>query len=386
MAESTEGGVAAAVREVFRALAALPGRRRFIKFGINEAFLAQGAIAMLGYGIFFAVYDAAGLAPLIGEAALAFGSYLLGIFLSIRGSANAAGVISLITPLHVVLTFAWAFSWEAGTHLMLLAGASAVFAALAPEWRSIRTAVVVANVATFAAIQALSTPAAAWYVLPPHVLRALFTINAVAAATLLYIFAGVVQARAERAQQLATLALKHAGDLAETDALTGLANRRPALVQLDELARPGRRKYCIALLDFDHFKQLNDEYGHSCGDQVLSAVGHELNRAVRQADTIARWGGEEFLVLLPDTGIEDATRLMERVRRSVDEMRIFCGQHHHHVTVSIGVIEGTGDGRSQEAIKRADAALYQAKAAGRNQVRAVVVPPFTLGLVASDPE
>jgi diguanylate cyclase (GGDEF)-like protein len=372
MVESTEGGVAAAVRQVFRALAAISGRRHSLAFGVNEGFLLQGALAMLGYGIFFAVYDAAGLAPLIGEAALAFGSYLLGLFLSIRGSANAAGVISLITPLHVVLTFSWAFSWEAGIHLMLIAGASAVFTALAPEWRAVRTTVVIANVATFAAIQAFSTPEKAWYALPPHVLRVLFTINAVAAATLLYIFAGVVQARAERAQQLASRALKQAGDLAETDALTGLANRRPVLAQLDELSRPGRRKYCLALLDFDHFKQLNDEYGHSCGDQVLSAVGRELNRALREADTIARWGGEEFLVLLPDTGIDDAARLMERVRGSVDDMRVFCGQHHHHVTVSIGVTEGTGDGRSQEAIRRADAALYEAKAAGRNQVRSAV--------------
>ena len=246
--------------------------------------------------------------------ALAFASYVLGLFLSIRGSSNAAGVISLLTPLHVVLTFSWAFSWQAGVHLMLLTGASAVFTALSPEWRGVRAAVVVANVVTFAGVQAFATPETAWYPLPVGVNRVLFTINAVAAATLLYLFAGAVQSRSERAQQLATLALKHAGDLAETDALTGLANRRPALAKLDELSRIGRRKYCLAILDLDHFKQLNDQYGHTCGDFVLSAVGHELGEAVRDADTVARWGGEEFLVLLPDTGLDDAARLMERVR------------------------------------------------------------------------
>ncbi len=374
MQESTESGVWSAVREVFRALGSRKRRRRSWKFGVNEGFLVQGAIAMLGYGIFFAVYDASGLAPLIASSALAFGSYVLGLVLAVRGNANAAGVISLITPLHIVLAYSWAFSWEVGIHLMLLAGASAVFTALSPEWRAVRTAVVIVNVLMFSAVQAFSTPERAWYPLPVHLERVLFTVNAVAAATLLYIFAGAVQARAERAQQLATLALKHAGDLAETDALTGLANRRPALAKLDELSRPGRRKYCLALLDFDHFKQLNDQYGHACGDQVLSVVGHELNKSVRQADTLARWGGEEFLVLLPDTGIDDATRLMERVRRSVDETQVFCGQHHHHVTVSIGVIEGAGDGQSQEAIKRADAALYEAKAAGRNRVKAQSAP------------
>jgi len=376
MRESTTGGNAAPARGVSRAVGAFVTRRHSARLGVNEGFLLQGAIAMLGYGVFFAIYDAAHLAPLIAASALALGSYTLGLYLSLRGSANAAGVISLITPINVVLTFSWALSWEAGIHLMLLVGASAVFTALEPEWRGIRTTVVIANVLTFAAVQAFSTPETAWYHLPPHVLRVLFTINAVAAATLVYVFAGVVQARGERAQQLATLALKHAGDLAETDALTGLANRRPALAQLDELSQPGRRKYCLALLDFDHFKELNDQYGHTCGDEVLSFVGREVTKIVRQADTIARWGGEEFLILLPDTGIDDATRLMERVRRCVDEARIFCGQHHHHVTVSIGVIEGTGNGQSQEVIKRADAALYEAKEAGRNRVRSVVASNY----------
>jgi diguanylate cyclase (GGDEF)-like protein len=382
MQEPIEGGVGAAARELLRALTARSGRRGTRNYGVSEGYLLQGAIAMLAYGTFFAVYDAVRLAPLIAVAALAIASYLLGLFLAVRGSTNAAGVISLLTPLHVVLTFSWAFSWQAGVHLMLLTGASAVFSALSPEWRGVRAAVVIANVAIFAGVQAFATPETAWYPLPVGVDRALFTINAVSAATLLYLFAGAVQSRSERAQQLATLALKHAGDLAETDALTGLANRRPALAKLDELSRIGRRKYCVALLDLDHFKQLNDQYGHTCGDHVLASVGHELGTAVRQADTIARWGGEEFLVLLPDTGIDDALRLMERVRRAVDETEVFCGQHHHHVTISIGVVECTGDGKSQEAIKRADDALYDAKQAGRNRVRAYSSP----AQVATAPE
>jgi diguanylate cyclase (GGDEF)-like protein len=374
MQDPAEGGVGAAARDLFRALTARSGRRRPGRYGVSEGYLLQGAIAMVGYGIFFSVYDAARLAPLIAVSVLAFASYVLGLLLSFRGSSNAAGVISLITPLHVVLTFSWAFSWQAGIHLMLLTGASAVFTALSPEWRAVRAAVVVANVVTFAGVQAFATPETAWYPLPVGVAQALFTINAVSAATLLYLFAGAVQSRSERAEQLATLALKHAGDLAETDALTGLANRRPALARLDELSRLGRRKYCLALLDLDHFKQLNDQYGHTCGDHVLSAIGHELGKGVRQADTIARWGGEEFLVLLPDTGLDDAVRLMERVRRAVDEAEMFCGQHHHHITISIGVVEGTGDGRSEEAIKRADDALYEAKQSGRNRVRASTPP------------
>ncbi len=375
MQEPNAGGVAAAMRGVFSALwSELTRRRRSPKIGVAEGFLIQGALAMLAYGTFFAVYDATELAPLIGFSALACGSYLLGLYLAMHGNATAGGVLSLVTPLYVVFAFSWFLSWEAGIHLMLLAGASAVFTALPPEWRAVRTVIVITNVAVFAAIQAFATSDRAWYHLPPNVLHTLFIVNAVGAAALLYMYAGAVHSRAERAQQLATLALKHAGDLAETDALTGLANRRPAMARLEELSRPGRRKYSIALLDFDHFKLLNDEYGHACGDQVLSVIGREIHKSVRHADMIARWGGEEFLILLPDTGIGDASRLMERVRQSVDEADVFCGQHNHHVTVSIGVIEGTGDGKSEEAIKRADAALYEAKDAGRNQVRSHAAP------------
>ncbi len=374
MPDDAEGGVSAALRGAVSAIWAALTRRRSVRFGVNEGFLVQGALAMAAYGIFFGVYDFAGLAPLIGVAALACGAYILGLYLSLHGNANAGGAIALITPIQVVYVFSWALSWEAGVHLMLLAGASAVFTALSAEWRLVRALVVVANVGVFAIVQTFSSADRAWYRLPSPVLHTLFLINAVVAALLLYVYAAAVQSRAERAQQLATLALKHAGDLAETDALTGLANRRPALARLDEMTRPGRRRYCIALLDFDHFKQLNDHYGHACGDQVLSVIGREINKSVRQADMIARWGGEEFLVLLPDTGLADATRLMERVRRSVDESQVFCGQHEHHVTVSIGVIEGSGDGQSQEAIKRADAALYEAKEAGRNQVRSHAAP------------
>jgi hypothetical protein len=166
MREWTHGGRAAPAREVSRAVGAFVSRRHSAKLGINEGFLLQGAIAMLGYGIFFAAYDAADLAPLIAASALAFGSYVVGLYLSFRGSTNAAGAISLITPINVVLTFSWALSWAAGIHLMLLVGASAVFTALAPEWRGVRTTVVIANLLTFAAVQAFSTPETAWYHLP----------------------------------------------------------------------------------------------------------------------------------------------------------------------------------------------------------------------------
>ena len=335
---------------------------------VTECFLTQGALAMLAYLVFFVVYDPRPLAPLISSAALGLMSYILALTLARHGNSDAAGVIGLVTPMHVVITFSWALSWAAGAHLMLLVGASAIVTTLDAQWKVIRAVLVGASVAIFAAIQYFATPEVAWYPLPENVAHTMFTINAVGAVVMLYLLAAVVHTRVTTAQQLANRALEHAGELASTDHLTGLANRRPALARLAELAESGRRRYCLAILDFDHFKDLNDEYGHACGDQVLAVVGNELTRGVRQADMIARWGGEEFLALLPDTGLEDAIRLMERVREQVDEIDIFCGDHTHHVTVSVGLVEGASNGRVHEAIRRADAALYEAKEGGRNQV------------------
>ena len=173
--------------------------------------------------------------------------------------------------------------------------------------------------------------------------------------------------REARAHKLADLAADHARELARTDALTGLANRRPAIERLGELSKPGTEQFSLAIVDFDHFKVLNDEFGHVCGDRVLATIGHELSRNVRQSDLIARWGGEEFLILLPDTTVDDAAELMERVRHAVDHVAVYCPDHLHHVTVSIGI--GAGSDESMDAIRRADAALYEAKEAGRNQVR-----------------
>jgi diguanylate cyclase (GGDEF)-like protein/PAS domain S-box-containing protein len=149
--------------------------------------------------------------------------------------------------------------------------------------------------------------------------------------------------------------------LAHSDALTGLPNRRTFDEQMPRemgRARRNQAELCLAILDIDHFKAYNDTHGHLAGDQMLRACAIAWDSALRAADTIVRFGGEEFLVLLPDTGPEQAAEIVERLRDATPK-----GQ-----TCSAGLAGWDGSESSEDLVGRADAALYRAKAAGRDRL------------------
>jgi diguanylate cyclase (GGDEF)-like protein len=155
---------------------------------------------------------------------------------------------------------------------------------------------------------------------------------------------------------------------AASDALTGLPNRRAADETLKRMvAHAGRTLSPLAavLLDLDHFKQINDIHGHEQGDEVLAAVGQLLTTTIRESDFAARFGGEEFLLLLPDTGREQAEVVAEKVRRAIAGVQLGFGS----VTASLGVAAYPEDGLDAEGLlRRADGALYAAKEHGRDRV------------------
>ena len=164
---------------------------------------------------------------------------------------------------------------------------------------------------------------------------------------------------------------------ATTDALTGLSNRRQLDTDLHILstARLGGAGSCaFIMLDLDRFKRLNDELGHAAGDEALRAVSAELHHVIRSRDSIYRYGGEEFLVVMPDSSLEVAAAAAERIRAGVAGLQIQAGTDPAKtLTISGGVAFSLSAREHWEAVlAAADAALYQAKAAGRNQV--VVAP------------
>jgi two-component system cell cycle response regulator len=158
--------------------------------------------------------------------------------------------------------------------------------------------------------------------------------------------------------------------LVREDALTGLQNRRAILTQLAGMvsgARRHERPLSIAVADLDHFKSVNDTYGHKTGDDVLVGAVHAMGTHMRAEDQLGRLGGEEFLVLLPDTDASAAGRMAERVRAEVAAAPTAVP-----VTVSIGLATWAGES-ADEFLQRADEALYAAKDAGRNRVMAATL-------------
>ncbi|OLR89496.1 GGDEF domain-containing protein [Actinokineospora bangkokensis] len=164
-----------------------------------------------------------------------------------------------------------------------------------------------------------------------------------------------------------------------TDDKTDLLNSRGWYEQVDrEFVRARRRgsSVAVAVLDLDHFKQVNDTWGHPAGDAVLRAVGAVLHQTTRQGDIVGRFGGEEFVLLLPDTDAHQASLVAERVRRGVAEMQVVATDKRGNPveiaarTTSIGIAAAPAPSTTLESLlRRADAAVYDAKSTGRNRVR-----------------
>lgn len=156
--------------------------------------------------------------------------------------------------------------------------------------------------------------------------------------------------------------------LANTDGLTGLYNRsKIEQILTIEVLRSRRYKHPLSIIiaDIDHFKIVNDTYGHNVGDVVLSGIASLMKQHVREVDTVGRWGGEEFLIVCPETRVEGAIKLAEKLRKKIEK-------HHFKEigikTVSMGTAELEIDDWDEDIIKRADKNLYKAKRAGRNRV------------------
>ena len=155
------------------------------------------------------------------------------------------------------------------------------------------------------------------------------------------------------------------------DSLTGLANRRLLVERLKkETERFIRyqRPFSIAMLDVDHFKSINDQYGHELGDSALTEIARVLDAEIREQDLCGRWGGEEFLILMPETRADAATQVLERVRGAIQRLAIRAQTDSVSITISAGIAEHQPGESYSETINQADHALLVAKRGGRNQL------------------
>ncbi len=167
-------------------------------------------------------------------------------------------------------------------------------------------------------------------------------------------------------------------DMAATDKLTGLLNRQAFGILIDKAFAEYRRDprpISILLIDVDYFKSINDRFGHAGGDRVLRQFAATLRASLRASDIAARWGGEEFLVVLRNSTLDQAQRVAEQLRLKIEQAQFSVDREEVSVTISIGVSQYDGTEPYEQLIQRADAGLYAAKHAGRNRVG--VESPFS---------
>ena len=190
---------------------------------------------------------------------------------------------------------------------------------------------------------------------------------------LLFVLIVAVVVWASHAQLRLLVDLLGARADAAHDALTGLANRRSAHIRLDAACQRARRQHghlSVLMLDLDRFKQVNDHWGHANGDRVLIAVAQALHDELRGSDLAVRYGGEEFMAILPGTDAADAMEVAERIRLRIEQLRIELPDARIAITISVGVAALLPEDTAESVVARADAALYAAKNAGRNRCMA----------------
>jgi two-component system cell cycle response regulator len=176
-------------------------------------------------------------------------------------------------------------------------------------------------------------------------------------------------------------------ELAVTDSLTGLYNRRYMSNHLDAMLQRAKIDYkpvCVMIMDIDFFKQVNDDHGHDVGDEVIREFSARMGASVRGIDLACRYGGEEFVVVMPDTDLSVASSVSERLRRQISEKPFSAakGSLQLELTCSIGVTVSQEGENSESLLKRADDALYKAKRDGRNRV---VVAPSNIEVLERSP-
>lgn len=313
----------------------------------------------------FLVLDAAALWPAALVHAALISAWSGCFALNAVGWHRTSSVLGLLAPLAAYTAQTWLFSATAGFLFPMLATAAVSFVTIAPGlavWRWILTALASAGVAWSFLDTSVTKPLLD---VSLNAQRGLLIANVALATFIVGTTAWLNDFYFTRERRRAESRLTVAEQQARTDALTQLANRRGMVEAL--AAVPQDKPYAIAIADLDRFKSVNDKLGHAEGDKVLAEVARVLTDALGPSAVVSRWGGEEFLVLLPEARLTSAVATLERARKAVEAVVVAGGEHA--VTMSAGLAAASGGLPWEIAVRVADALLYDAKEAGRNRVR-----------------
>lgn len=337
-------------------------------------------VALLLHLCFIALFHVLGAGAMV---AVNLGSALLfGACLFLLRLGRLDEVLALVTL--EVMVHAWAamqaLGWDSGFHYYLFVLTPVALFHIGWRWPA-RVGYVAALCAVYLLIGA-TAPAAPAVAVGPEVLARLHAANVVATfAFIAYLAHHYSEAVTEVEEQLRVLAT--------TDPLTGLYNRRRILeIAESERQRRGQqeRGLSVIMADVDGFKQVNDGLGHRAGDTVLRVLAQRLRGLLRAQDAVARWGGEEFLFVLPETDLEGAVRVAEKIRATVAEQPVSVDGRRLELRMSFGVSQIAPQESMESCLVRADRALLQAKEQGKNRVLAAapyVPPPARRGGLAA---
>ncbi len=340
-----------------------PVRSRSV-MGANRFFLVAAMVCLPWALVIGMAHPPETLAPALTHLAMVC-CWVMSIDLNRRRLYLGATVLGLIAPILQFAYLTWVFSTDSGFALPLLTVGALAFVLFPPaQWIG---AAAITTVAAGALVR--------MYASDDYAERTVAVsdewLNATSVGNLLMVVAAVsvialfnnkyfVRERRRNDELLA-----EARVAARTDALTEVYNRRGISPMLSETVRSGQ--YAIALADLDRFKRINDRLGHAVGDVVLANVARTLVESVGSRGTVARWGGEEFLVVMPGLSLEGAMAVMEGARRAMED-EYSAEAFLEPVTISVGVAHAPRRWGKDETLRVADAKLYEAKESGRNQV------------------
>lgn len=350
--------------QVLRQSSGLMANPRPSQIAFHKLLLGASVVGALAHMAFLILFYRAHVIDLVWINLLSITAYVACALMFRAGLAVLPlGLMGVELCVHAVLATRW-IGWDSGFHYyLILVIPVALVSSVTFWWQKLPVVWVAFGMYVWLDYTARSRPPK--FTLQPQVLAGLHHFNLISTLLVLSLLSATYYILIERSE-------RRLNAMATTDPLTGLKNRRSLFqaAQLELLRHQrARQPLAFVLADLDHFKRINDSYGHELGDQVLKSVSSALAASLREIDHLARWGGEEFLAVLPNSSEQEVMLVAQRLRESIETLQFIHKGERLHLSITIGVSVLADEETVEQAISRADQALYLGKRQGRNQVQ-----------------
>lgn len=331
------------------------------------ALLVYAGVGTLIYTIMFFVYGYLIIAAILFACTVLF---VITFLIFNRGMVNLALLMAFVCVFIAVVSSVVLTGIECGAQFYLL-GAVILFVLTEFTEKSVKYLCAVLSLAAYFALYILGSKISPIYVLPDFTMLLINQVNTIASFGAVVYTSFSYRSAVKVYEKELTAINSEATYLANYDQLTGLENRRYIYQQLNALiskSNENNLKFVVGMADIDDFKAINDQYGHLYGDEILVETSRLIKKALRKNDVVGRWGGEEFLIILPDTSLEKGIEILERVKSSVSETPVIYAEARFEITMTIGVVEFMKNIPQSELIRLADERMYLGKNRGKNRI------------------